>query len=110
MRSAANLLVRCFPSLCFQGCVVHCLDLLLEDWGKITWVKGIVKKAKVVVSFIQHHHVPLAIFHCYETNLILLNPTETRFVTNFLMVETFFKLRSTIEQIVANPNWTTFVN
>ncbi len=35
MRSAANLLIHHFPSLYFQGCAAHCLDLLLEDWGKI---------------------------------------------------------------------------
>ncbi len=68
------------------------------------------KKVKVVISFIRQHHVPLIIFHCYETNLILLNPTETQFATNFLMVETLFKLKFAIEQIVANFDWTTFVN
>jgi len=31
MRSATNLLIHHFPSLYFQGCVIHCLDLLLED-------------------------------------------------------------------------------
>jgi hypothetical protein len=41
---------------------------------------------------------------------MLLNSIETRFATNFLMVERLFKLRLTIEQIVVNPNWTTFVN
>jgi hypothetical protein len=33
MRSVAGLLICCFPSLYFQGCVVHCLNLLLEDLG-----------------------------------------------------------------------------
>jgi hypothetical protein len=28
--------------------MLHCLDLLLEDWGKATWVKQIVKKAKAI--------------------------------------------------------------
>jgi hypothetical protein len=51
MKSAADLLIHHFPNLYFQGCVIHCLDLLLEDWGKTTWVKQIVKKVKVV-SFI----------------------------------------------------------
>jgi hypothetical protein len=97
MRSATNLLVRCFPSLYFQGCVAHCLDLLLEDWGK-----QIVKKAKAIVYFIQQHHVLVIIFHHYETNLMLINPIETCFVTNFLMVEKLFKLKLAIEQIVAN--------
>jgi hypothetical protein len=54
------------------------------------------KKVKVV-SFIQQHHAPLAIFCRYETNIMLLNPIETQFATNFLMVERFFKLRPTIE-------------
>jgi len=41
---------------------------------------------------------------------MLLNPTKTWFVTNFLMVERLFKLKLAIEQIIANPTWTTFVN
>jgi hypothetical protein len=47
MRSVDDLLICCFPSLNFQGCVVHCLDLLLEDWGKATWAKQNVKNMKV---------------------------------------------------------------
>jgi hypothetical protein len=31
MRSVTNLLIHHFPSLYFQGCVAHGLDLLLED-------------------------------------------------------------------------------
>jgi hypothetical protein len=80
----------------------------LEDWGKATWAKQIMTKVKVVF-FIQHH-APLAIFHHYETNLMLLNPIETQFATNFLMVERLFKLRPTIEQIIVNIDWKTFVN
>jgi hypothetical protein len=46
-RNVTNLLIGHFPSLYFQGCVVHYLDLLLEDWTKTTWAKWIVKKTKV---------------------------------------------------------------
>jgi hypothetical protein len=74
----------------------------LEDWGKTTLVKQIVEKVKAIVFFIWQHHVPLLIFCHYETNLMLLNPTETWFVTNFLMVERLFKFKPTIEQIVTN--------
>ncbi len=108
MRSATSLIICHLPSLYFQGCVAHCLNLLLEDWGKATWVKQIVKKVKVV-SFIQQHHAPLAIFRHYETNLMLLNPIKTQFATNFLMVGKLFKLRPVIEQIVINLDWTTFI-
>jgi hypothetical protein len=52
MTSAINLIICHLPSLYYQGCVVHYLNLLLEDWRKATWVKRIVKKMKVI-SFIQ---------------------------------------------------------
>jgi hypothetical protein len=86
------------------------LDLLLENWGKATWVKTIMKMEKVIVSFIQQHHAPLTIFCHYETNLMLLKPIEMQFVTKFLMVERLFKLKLAIEQTIVDPNWTIFVN
>jgi hypothetical protein len=54
--------------------------------------------------------MPLAIFRYYETNLMLLNPIETWFATNFVMVERLFKLKLAIEQTIVDPNWTTFIN
>jgi hypothetical protein len=40
----------------------------------------------------------------------LLNPTETHFLAKFLVVERLLKLILAIKEIVADPNWTTFVN
>ncbi len=119
-----NLYRRCFKhekcdwpssplfskSLFSRLCCSCCMDLLLEDWGKVPWVKWIVKKVKIVVSFIRQHHMPLVIFCHYKTNLMLLNPTKTWFATNFLMVERLFKVKLTIEQIVVDLDWTIFVN
>jgi hypothetical protein len=42
MKRATNLLIHHFPNIYFQGCGVHYMDLLLEDGGKVTWVKRIV--------------------------------------------------------------------
>jgi hypothetical protein len=58
MKSVVDLLIHHFPNLYFQGCVVHCLNLLLEDWGKATWVKRIVKKAKNYFFFIYDNTMP----------------------------------------------------
>ncbi len=41
MRNVTNLLIHYFPNIYFQSCVIHCLDLLLKDWGKKTWAKQI---------------------------------------------------------------------
>ncbi len=46
----------------------------------------------------------LAIFHHYETNLMLLNSTKTWFATNFSIIERLFEFTLAIEQIVVDPD------
>jgi hypothetical protein len=71
--------------------------------GEKTWVKQIVKKVKVIVYFIQQHHLPFTIFCCCETNLMLQNPTNTQFATNLLMIEWLLKLSLVVEQTIIYP-------
>jgi hypothetical protein len=51
MQNVIDLLIRHFPTLYFQGCVIHYLDLLLEDWGKKPWMKRIVKRGESYCFF-----------------------------------------------------------
>jgi hypothetical protein len=41
---------------------------------------------------------------------MLLNPNETQFATNFMMVEWLFKWKPIIKQVIIDLEWTTFVN
>jgi len=41
---------------------------------------------------------------------MLLNPNETQFATNFMMVEWLFKWKPIIKQVIMDLEWTTFVN
>jgi hypothetical protein len=52
MQSASNMLRFRYPTIYFQGCAAHYLDLLLGDWGKEPWVKPLVSYAKKIKSFI----------------------------------------------------------
>jgi len=54
----------------------------------------------IVLSYGKHDVV------VWKKQLLLLNPTKTRFATKFLMVERLFKLKLAIEQIVVDLNWT----
>lgn len=74
MQNVINLLICHFSNLYFQVCAIHCLDLLLENWREKPWVKQIVKRVKIIVSFIRQHHAPLAIFCHYKNNLSLKTP------------------------------------
>ena len=56
MTAASHHIFQSISHLYVQGCAAHCLDLLLEDWGKEEWMKKLVKKARIISVFIKSHH------------------------------------------------------
>jgi len=41
-----------YKSIFWTPCVAHCIDLMLEDIGKVEWVKNIVEHAKCITKYI----------------------------------------------------------
>jgi hypothetical protein len=109
MASVARDLIQANPDLYFQGCAAHCLDLLLEDWGKEEWVKKLVKKARHICVFIKNHHVSQAIFRRMSPNLTLRLPVETRFATNFIMIDRLLQVRNALKRMVLDEDWPTLL-
>ena len=74
MKAVANIITNKDLHIYFQGCVVHAMNLLLEDWRKATWMKEAVKKSRTIVKFIKRRYMPLAVFGKHEEKLCLLMP------------------------------------
>jgi hypothetical protein len=73
----------------------HCLNLLLEDVGKLPWAVEVVAEAKVVVKFITNHCRSQALF-CRKCVMDLLKPRDTRFATNFIMLNRMLEVREAL--------------
>ena len=50
---AVDIITNKYPHIYFQGCAVHAMNFLLENWGKAIWMKEVVKKSRTVVKFIK---------------------------------------------------------
>jgi len=46
--AAGDKLMNMYPSLYWTPCASHCIDLLLEDIGKMAWVKEVVDQARTI--------------------------------------------------------------
>lgn len=46
-----RLLEAEFPTIVWTPCASHCLDLLMEDIGKLKWVKTVIQRATSMVTF-----------------------------------------------------------
>jgi hypothetical protein len=85
-----------FPHITFIPCTPHCLDLLLEDMGKLDWVSSVIAEARTTLKFITNHHKSLALFRSLS-KLELLKLRETRFATNFIMLQRMHEVKASLQ-------------
>ena len=102
--AAGKLVSKTYPAIVCSPCSAHCLDLLLEDIGKLSWVADIVKQGHDVVKFITNHHASLAVFR-EHSQLELAKPCETRFATNFTMLQRLQQCQSELQATVVSKKF-----
>jgi hypothetical protein len=109
MENAGRMVMQSNPHMYVQGCAAHCLDLLLEDWNKQLWIKRLMKKAQGICTFVKNHHASQAMFRRFSPNLSICVPTETRFATNFFMIDCLRLLRNALERMIIDDDWPPFL-
>ncbi|KAH7425863.1 hypothetical protein KP509_11G074300 [Ceratopteris richardii] len=82
---AGSLVEAEWPHIFFTRCTCHCLDLLFEDIGNITWIKSVLEDAQKVVVFVTSKPTILALFRKFS-NKDLVKPAPTRFAYMFIML------------------------
>ena len=110
MTATSRHIFQSISHMYMQGCATHCLVLLLEDWGKEEWVKKLVKKARIIFVYIKSHHASQAIFRRLSPNLSIRLPVETRFATNFIMIDRLLQVCNALERMIIDDEWPTLMS
>ena len=74
-----------FPHIIGSCCTTHQFDLLTEDVGKLSWAKGTLANCDKIVTNVKNHDMVLKTFRTHS-QVNLLKPGETRFATQFIML------------------------
>jgi hypothetical protein len=82
--AAGRMLMQRYPTLFWTPYDAHCIDLILEDMGKIPYIKDIVESAKSITKFIYNHAYVPSLMRIFTNNRELVRPVITRFATSFI--------------------------
>lgn len=93
-----------FPSIVWTPCASHCLDLLMEDIGKLKWVEEITTKALSIVNFVNSKVRVLAIFRSYS-DLELKKPSKTRFAAMWILLERLYDVQNKLQKTVVSDEF-----
>eukprot|EP00253_Pinus_taeda_P032362 PITA_32362 len=65
---ASRMLMERHPTLFWTPYAAHCINLMLEDIGKISFVKNIVQSSKSITKFISNHTSVLSLMRKFTNN------------------------------------------
>ncbi|XP_004499250.1 uncharacterized protein [Cicer arietinum] len=101
----SKLLTAKRPHLFWTLCVAHCLDLMLEDIGKISKVKTVIQKGISLVGFIYNHILTLNRMKKNTDNVELVRHGVTRFATTFLTLQRWHKQKTNLRKMFTSEEW-----
>ena len=102
--AAGKLLCAKYPTIFWTPCAAHCIDLMLEDIGKLPWVQDVVHECKQITKYIYNHAWVLSLMREY-TEGELSRPAVTRFATNFLSLQSLLNEYQALRRMVSSREW-----
>jgi hypothetical protein len=103
--ATGRMLEEKHPTIWWTPCATHCLDLMLEDIGKIEWVKKCVEQAKSITRYIYNHTWVLNLMRKNIGGKELVQSAITQFATNFLTLQSMLQQRANLRKMFSCDEW-----
>ena len=105
-KAACKLLMERIPTLFWTPCAAHCLDLMLEDIGKMKEFSKPIARARQVTTFIYRHGRLLDAMREKIGGRDLVRPGVTRFATAFLTLRSLHTHKDALKFLFVSDDWT----
>ena len=102
---AGKLLMEKYQTLYWTPCATHCIHLMLEDMGKIPWIKEIVELARSVTKYIYNHTYVLTLMRQFTRNKKLVHPAITHFATSFIALQALHNSMLELQRMCLSDEW-----
>lgn len=102
---AGKLLQTRREKLFWTPCAAHCLDLMLEDIGKIARVKKAIERGIKLVGYIYNHSLALNTMRKFTNKSELVRHGVTRFATTFLTLQRLHKQKTNLRRMFTSDEW-----
>ncbi|KAH1189697.1 hypothetical protein GmHk_20G057422 [Glycine max] len=103
---AGKLLEEKRKHIYWTPCAAHCIDLMLENIGKLPLIRKTIRRAINLVGFIYAHSSTLSLLRNFTNKRELVRHAITRFVTSYLTLERRHKEKANIRKIFTSDEWT----
>ena len=93
------------PKLYWTPCVAHCIDLILEDIGKLPKIKRTLERSISLNGYIYNCSRLLNMMRHFTGQRELLRPAKTRFATTFITLSRLHEQKNNLRKMFTSANW-----
>ena len=93
------------PNLYWTPCAAHCIDLILEDIGKLPNIKRNLERAISLNGYIYNRSGLLNMMRHFTGQRELLRPAKTRFATAFITLSRLHKQKNNLRKMFTSAEW-----
>ncbi|XP_019447364.1 PREDICTED: uncharacterized protein LOC109350596 [Lupinus angustifolius] len=97
--AAGRLLEKEFPNLFWSPCAAHCINLMLQDIGKLAEVVDTVSHAANITKYLYNHCHPLFLMRQYTYRKEILRSAPTRFAINFIALQSILAQKDALRSL-----------
>ncbi|XP_057734119.1 uncharacterized protein LOC130949409 [Arachis stenosperma] len=98
--ATGRLLEAKFPKLYWFSCVAHCINLMLQDIGKLDEASEMVSHASKITKYIYNHCHPLYLMRKFTSGREKLRPAPTHFATNFIALQSILAQKDALRDML----------
>ncbi|XP_020886690.1 uncharacterized protein LOC110229901 isoform X1 [Arabidopsis lyrata subsp. lyrata] len=103
--AAGKKLMDVYPSLYWVPCAAHCIDKMLEEFGKMDWIREIIEQARTVTRIIYNHSGVLNLVRKFTYGNDIVQPAFTSSATNFTTMGRIADLKPHLQAMVTSSEW-----
>nr|DAD32667.1 TPA_asm: hypothetical protein HUJ06_011519 [Nelumbo nucifera] len=93
------------PHLTWTPCAAHCLDLILEDIGKLPFISKTIERIIALTGYIYNNPGLLNLMRKYTNQRELLWPAKAHFATFFLTLQRIYKQKKNLRDLFNSKDW-----
>ncbi|XP_006584317.1 uncharacterized protein LOC114420524 [Glycine soja] len=102
---ASKLLEEKRKHIYWTPCAAHCIDLMLEDIGKLPLTRKTIRRSINLVGFIYAHSSTLSLLRNFSNKRGFVRHAITRFATSYLTLERLHKEKANIRKMFTSDEW-----
>ena len=93
------------PHLYWTPCAAHCLDLMLEDIGKLPNIKRTLERVISLNKYIYNCLGLLNMMRRFTRQKELLRPAKTSFATAFITLSQLYEQKKNLRKMFTSSDW-----